>query len=53
MRDYGWEMEPLVNIAIDKAEYLFHNGLIQNAEIYFLEGGERLQLPHCPSMATS
>jgi len=40
MRDYGWEMEPLVNIAIDKAEYLFHNGLIQNAESISLKAAK-------------
>ena len=40
MRDYGWEMEPLVNIAIDKAEYPFHNGLIQNSESISLKAAK-------------
>ncbi len=40
MRDYGWEMETLVNHAIDETEVPFHNGLLQNAESISLSAAQ-------------
>ncbi len=40
MRDYGWEMETLVNHAIDGTEITFQDGLLQNTESISLSAAQ-------------